>query len=239
MFRPDFRKRIERFVPAFVLRLIDPFHTRLRKRIEEAARSLPPEAMVLDVGAGESPHAPLFEHTRYYTIDRGIGDVNWDYSRIGLVGDAHALPFRDASFDAVLNIQVLEHLMEPRVAVAEFGRVLKPGGKLFLSTVQCWETHQHPNDFFRFTRYGMEYLFQKGGFRDIEVESIGGFFWLLAFRLINVLSFFQQGWRWILFVPLAPVFGLLLPGILYFLDPLDRKRDYTLGFFSQGVRHGD
>ena len=77
------------------------------------------------------------------------------------------------------------------------------------------------------------------GFRDIEVESIGGFFWLLAFRLINVLSFFQQGWRWILFVPLAPVFGLLLPGILYFLDPLDRKRDYTLGFFSQGVRHGD
>ncbi len=236
MFDPAFRKRIEPLVPRSILRIIDPFHTRLRERLAEAARSLPPGSRVLDAGAGECPHAALFAHTRYYTLDRGIGDVRWDYSRIGVAGDAHALPFAGGTFDAVVNVQVLEHLQEPGLAIQEFARVLKPGGRLFLSTVMDWEIHQHPNDFFRFTRYGLEYLFRSAGLRVVRIEALGGFFWLLAFRFINLLSFFQQGWRWVVFWLAAPFAGFLIPAILYFLDPLDRKQDYTLGYFSISER---
>jgi len=226
-------------VPRFILGLVDPFHTLLRRRLAAAAAALPRDSRVLDVGAGETPHATMFAHTRYHTVDRAIGDATWDYTKIDVIGDAHRLPFQDASFDAVVNIQVLEHLREPGLAVSEFARVLKPGGRLLLSTVMCWEIHQHPHDFFRYTRYGLEYLFQKAGLGEIRIEALGGFFWLLAFRLMNLLSFFQQGWRWVLFVPLAPVFGLLLPGILYFLDPLDRRRDYTLGYFCTAERNAE
>ncbi len=238
MFEPQFRKRVEPLVPRFVLRLIDPFHTLLRRRIAETAATLGPGSMVLDAGAGECPHAALFPNTRYYTLDRGIGDVRWDYSRIGVVGDAHALPFASGTFDAVVNIQVLEHLQEPGVAIQEFARVLKPGGRLILSTVMDWEIHQHPNDFFRFTRYGLAYLFERAGLRVVRIEALGGFFWLLAARIMNLLSFFQKGWRWLLFWPLAPFAGVLAPATLYFLDPLDKKRDYTLGYFTVSERDG-
>jgi SAM-dependent methyltransferase len=239
VFDPRFRKRIEPLVPRFIMRVLDPFHTLLGKRLAEAAAATKPGTLTLDAGAGECPHAALFSHTRYFTLDRGIGDVRWDYSRVGIVGDAHALPFADGTFDTVVNIQVLEHLREPGVAIAEFARVLKPGGRLVLSTVMDWEIHQHPNDFFRFTRFGLAYLFERAGLRVVRIEALGGFFWLLAFRFMNLLSFFQSGWRWIFFWLLAPFAGFLVPAFLYLLDPLDKKRDYTLGYFCIAERDGD
>ena len=230
MFNPKFRKLVQPLVPRLVLRWIDPFHTSLLERLREAASKLPAGALVLDAGAGECPHAALFAHTRYVKLDRGIGDHAWDYSNIDVLGDICALPFRAGIFDAVINIQVLEHIKEPRQCVAEMARALKPGGQLILTTVQCWEIHQHPNDFFRFTRYGLTYLFDKAGLES-RVEALGGMFWLIAFRLMAVLSFFQKGWRWLIFVVLAPFFGFAIPVVCYFLDAVDRRRDYTLGYF--------
>jgi len=49
-------------------------------------------------------------------------------------GSAYELPFADASFDAVFSHALLEHLREPVRAVAEFRRVLKPGGALGVCT---------------------------------------------------------------------------------------------------------
>jgi SAM-dependent methyltransferase len=239
MFEPRLRKKLEPWLPGFFLRWVNPYHAVLNDRLEEAAARIPAGARVLDAGAGECPHRRLFAHTHYVTLDLAIGDAAWDYSRIGVLGDIHSMPFRDGAFDAVVNISVLEHLREPGQAMAEFARVLKPGGQLVLSTVQCWEMHQRPHDYFRFTRYGLEYLFQKAGLCPRQVEALGGYFWLLAFRLMNILSFFQRGWRWAVFVLLAPVFGGLLPIALYFLDPLDRTRDYTLGYFCRCEKRGD
>ena len=48
-------------------------------------------------------------------------------------GDAEALPFPDASFDAVVANFVMLHLGRPEQAVAEFARVLAPGGRLALT----------------------------------------------------------------------------------------------------------
>jgi SAM-dependent methyltransferase len=230
MFKPGFRKRVEPLVPRFVMRWMDPFHTALNERLREAAASVPKGSLVLDAGAGECPHAALFAHTRYVKMDRGIGDKAWDYSKIDVQADVCELPFATGVFDAVVNIQVLEHIKEPGACVAEMARVLKPGGHLILTTVQDWEIHQHPNDFFRYTRYGLEYLFQKAGLKS-RVEALGGLFWNISFRLMAMLGFFQTGWRWLAFVVLAPVFAVIVPGICYMLDPLDRKRDYTLGYF--------
>jgi SAM-dependent methyltransferase len=239
VFKPEFRKRVEPLVPKFVLGWVDPFHSALNRRLERAARALPAGALVLDAGAGECRHAAWFAHTRYLTMDRGIGDEGWDYSRIRVLGDLHGLPFRNGVFDAVVSIQVLEHLQEPGEGIREMARVLKPGGQLILTTVQHWEIHQEPNDFFRFTRYGLAYLFEKADLEECKVEGLGGYFWLLASRLMNVLRFFQRGWRWAVFVVLAPVVGLLLPTVLYFLDRLDGRREDTLGYFCWCRKRAD
>jgi SAM-dependent methyltransferase len=50
-------------------------------------------------------------------------------------GDAHALPFADASFDVVTLGATLNELAEPARAVAEIGRVLRPGGRAWFMYV--------------------------------------------------------------------------------------------------------
>lgn len=47
-------------------------------------------------------------------------------------GDIFHLPFPDASFDSVVCIRVIHHFADPRPAIAEMARVLKPGGTLVL-----------------------------------------------------------------------------------------------------------
>lgn len=49
-------------------------------------------------------------------------------------GDVTALPFRDGSFDVVGSFQVIEHLERPERFLGEAARVLRPGGRLLLST---------------------------------------------------------------------------------------------------------
>jgi hypothetical protein len=97
-----------------------------------------------------------------------------------------------------------------------------------------WEEHQKPFDFFRFTSGGIRYLLEAAGFRVKRVDAVGGFFWQLSRRLMGVLSFTQQGWRWILFPFLAPVFGFILPVCCYYLDGIDKDKAYTLGFICEG-----
>ena len=99
-----------------------------------------------------------------------------------------------------------------------------------------WEEHQRPCDFFRFTSSGIRFLMEKAGLRVKRVDAVGGFFWQLSRRLMGVLAFTQQGWRWILFPVLAPVFGLFLPLCCYYLDYLDGDRAYTLGFICEGSK---
>ena len=49
-------------------------------------------------------------------------------------GNLERLPLADAEFDVVVSIQVLEHLLDPVAGTRELARVLKPGGRLLLST---------------------------------------------------------------------------------------------------------
>jgi ubiquinone/menaquinone biosynthesis C-methylase UbiE len=58
-------------------------------------------------------------------------------------GGAEQLPFPDASFDAVLCVQVLEYCADPATAVAEAMRVARPGGRLVLSDTD-WDTAVYP-----------------------------------------------------------------------------------------------
>ena len=92
------------------------------------------------------------------------------------------------------------------------------------------------DDFFRFTRYGVEYLLVEAGFRVLQIEAVGGFGWLMSRRSINALTFCQGGWKWPVFVLLAPLLGFLFPFVLYFIDVLDRQRDFTLGYVCIGQR---
>ena len=205
------------------------FETEIEDAVAALARDLPAGARVLDAGAGEGRYAHHFNGHRYCGVDLAVGDAGWDYSHLDAVVDLTALPFRAGAFDAALHIVTMEHLREPGLALAEMARALKPGGRLLIAAPHEWEVHQAPHDYFRYTRYGLAYLLERAGLEVTQMRPAGGYFRLLARRLLNGLQFFSGGIRWLGFVPAAI---LLVPPalILPFLDGLDRERNFTVGY---------
>ena len=223
-------------LPRPLRRHILHFEVEIEDAIAAFARELPAGARVLDAGAGESQYAHHFARHRYCAVDLAVGDTAWDYSRLHTIADLTALPFANGAFDAALHIVTIEHLREPGRALAEIARTLAPGGALLIAAPHEWEVHQAPHDYFRYTRYGLEYLVEQAGCEVRELRAAGGYFRLLARRLLNGLHFFTGGVRWLLFVPAAV---LLVPPalILPLLDYLDQDRNFTLGYVCR-ARHG-
>lgn len=235
---PKFKAFAEHVLPKTVVGWLDPVQRLIESEVRFTSDQLKEGQIVLDAGAGEARHRIHFKRGRYIALDAGYGDSSWDYSRLDVRGDLGTLPFRDRSVDCILCMVVLEHTRNPRQALLEFARVLKPGGMLVMVVPFLWEEHQAPHDYFRFTRYGVRLLFESSSFRLDLLSPIGGFFWLCARRSVNLLSFFQGGWRWILFIVLTPFFGVLFPLMLYFMDGLDKVKNYSLGFRIRATKVG-
>jgi SAM-dependent methyltransferase len=102
-------------------------------------RHIDRSADCLDVGCGDGRTSGVWLASRagsYRGVDVSSGAVEMAREaglEAQVIGDAAELPFPDASFDAVVCVEVLEHLFEPRAAAAEIARVLRPGGVLIAS----------------------------------------------------------------------------------------------------------
>jgi len=216
-------------LPKRLKRLVLHFETAILDAVERFAAKLPERELVLDAGAGEGQYCAHFKKVRYVGVDLGVGDAAWNYGQLDAICDLNALPFSTAVFGAALNVVTLEHLRDPQVALSEISRVLRSGAELLLVAPHEWEVHQSPHDYFRYTRHGLELLLQRAGFGEVRIEPVGGYFRLLARRLLNGLQFFTGGARWILFIPAAAV--LIPPAlILPLLDGLDTQKNFTLGY---------
>ena len=122
---------------------------------------------VLDLGCGDALHRAVCDRT-------GFNYVGMDYShpKAPILGDAHALPFRDESFGFVLSIAVLEHIQYPFVMIKEASRVMRKNGVL-IGTVSFQEPF-HGNSFYHHTHLGLSNLLSFGGFKIIELAPNKG-----------------------------------------------------------------
>jgi SAM-dependent methyltransferase len=102
-------------------------------RIVEAAEARPLRC-VLDLGCGYGPYRLYFEGLaeRYVGMDMDLE------ARPAVVGRGEALPFADGSFDAVLASQVLPVVDDPEQVGREIGRVLRAGGRAWVSCHGHW-----------------------------------------------------------------------------------------------------
>lgn len=119
----------ERLYPS----LTNPNWLVLRRRRELFRRwlsALPGSSLaVLDIGGRIQPYRVLLADrcAKYVAIDLQATPL------VDLIGRAEQLPLADAQFDLIFCTQVLEYVPDPRAAIAEIHRVLKPGGFLLLS----------------------------------------------------------------------------------------------------------
>ncbi len=156
-----------------------------------------------DLGCGEAPYKEYF--LQY--ADRYIG-VDWTKtlhnSQADVVSDLNKkIELEDEVADTIVSLSVMEHLCEPQLFLNEAHRVLKQDGVMILQVPWQWWIHEAPHDYFRYTPYGLKYMFKKAGFTDIIVEVQTGFFttWLMKInyfthRLVRgptLLRYFIQG----------------------------------------------
>lgn len=137
---------------------------------------------LLDIGGG------LYPQYKTLLAPLAIKYLNLEIKKspqVNIVGSIYEIPLKEASVDIATLFMVLEHLNNPLKGLQEAHRVLKRGGYLGLTTVQYWHTHNHPNDFFRYTKQGLEYLCKKAGFKVVDIWSIGGPF-LVIFHAIEL-----------------------------------------------------
>ncbi len=156
---------------------------------------------VLDVGCGTSRLVPSLKEA---IGDRGRlieMDISVEMLRIGkkrypfpgllfLQGDGHGLPIKDHCLDAVVCFAFFPHLSDKAVAMADFSRVLKPGGRLTIAHQMNREELNRfhgnvdgpvSNDLLP-DEAGMRALFKTAGFSNLEVREAPGLYLASAIR---------------------------------------------------------
>lgn len=156
------------------------------KWVRDELSAIPPGQRLLDVGAGELQFAPQCAHLQYVAQDfagydgngdgKGLQTATWDQSRIDIISDITAIPVHDASFDAVLCTEVLEHVPDAVAALKEMARVLRPGGTMLLTAPMASLTHFAPYHFSGYSRYWYEYHLPRLGMEIQAIEHNGSFF---------------------------------------------------------------
>lgn len=207
----------------------------IEKFVKKSAETLKKEVKVLDAGAGPCPYKKFFNHCKYESTD--FVDT---YKCLDFICSLDNIPRKSDTYDAVISTEVLEHVEYPQKVINESYRILKKGGRLFLTTPQAWRIHQAPHNYFYFTHYGLASLLKNAGFSKYTIKPMGGYFWFLAdvIRFNNLLEQLSKKniFRLILAIVGYPFTQIIIPLILFHLDFLDKKRDWTMGYTVEAVK---
>ena len=180
---------------------------------------------MIDIGCGTKPYQQMI--APYVNEHFGVDHAKTAHegTNLDFFGTAYEIPARPATFDCAICTAVMEHLEEPEQALRECHRVLKAGGVALYSVPFIWHLHEEPRDFYRFSKYGLQYLFDKTGFDVVEIKALSGF-WVTFGQLFvyNIYRFNRGPLRWLRIIDLL---ALVLQGIAYGLDKLDRTEQWT------------
>lgn len=212
------------------------------KWIEEELNKIPKGARILDAGAGELRFKKYCSHLDYVAQDfgqyDGSGDTglqmgSWDQTKLDIESDITAIPEPDASFDAILCIEVFEHIPDPISAIKEFSRLLKPGGTVIITAPFASITHFAPYFFYTgFSKYFYETNFSNSGFEIEKVVQNGNYFDYLAqeLRRINTVAKKYTGKK----QGLIGKIGVQM--LLWSLDSLSKKGKNSSELLSYGCQ---
>lgn len=246
-------------LPKICIRLADPERTFVDEFISQISNTSERQ-LLLDAGAGSFRYKEILLQKGYIYESQDFEEA-FDKSTRGshtYVCDIQNIPVESHRYDIIVCTQVLEHLANPQTVFSEFARILKPGGRLYLTTNFLFPVHGAPYDFFRFTNFGLFSLSQAASFSDIQITSRGGFFSLCAKILFDFPAITKS---WLFYGGANPhgqrelslknplLIAIAIPGIIILdlcctlsasiirlLDPIDKRKRFTLGYQLIAIR---
>jgi SAM-dependent methyltransferase len=138
---------------------------------------------LLDVGCGQMPYRAIFlpRVRQYIGIDKhsSAADIKKDFLKA-------TIPAK--SYDTVLCTQVLEHTHEPQKFLAKINKVLKRNGVIILTVPFTGYLHEVPHDYYRYTKFGLQYLLKITNFRIVYIKAEGNWIASIGQEIISYLE---------------------------------------------------
>lgn len=176
-----------------------------------ARKEIKPGSRILDVGAGVLKYKKHFQDCKYLTQDlKQCGEIDY-------ISDITEIPVEDQSFDVIICTEVLEHVLRPDLAIKEFSRILKSGGRLYLTAPFLVGTHRPPRHYYAgFSEFWYKENLNKYNFKNITVILKKGFLSFYSQETFRVLILLLKSKKWWhkLYVP----FFLLIILVIYPLE---------------------
>ncbi|MBA3301202.1 MAG: class I SAM-dependent methyltransferase [Thermoleophilaceae bacterium] len=173
---------------------------------------VPAGGRVLDYGCADVPYRSFFPAGVEYLA----ADLPGNQQANTVIAPDGSVAVPDGSVDCVISTQVLEHVADPELYLSECFRVLRPGGRMLLSTHGIMVYHPDPVDLWRWTGEGLRHAVEVAGLRVDRFEGIMG---LGA----TGLQLFQDAVLWRLRPRLQPPASLVLQGLVSLAERLDDR----------------
>ncbi len=181
------------------------------------------EGEVIEFGASDEISKNFCNHNleNYKITYSNINPLNKKFLNIDLQKEV----LIDIKYDYVVIFNVLEHLLNPNLALKNLSKILKKSGKIIGSTPFLFRVHGAPKDYSRFTKDHLHELLKSNNFENIQIIELGTGPFLACISLLRsylkYLPIFYQ-----LLVLLAIVIDKLIKTII----KTDPKKIYPVGY---------
>ncbi|MEK7578819.1 MAG: methyltransferase domain-containing protein [Patescibacteria group bacterium] len=181
--------------------------------------------VIIDLGGGKNPSYGRFWNIKPEKFIRV--DMN-EKAGPDIIADLNKpLPFSDNFADAAFFFSVIYILEDPRKTLQEINRILKFGGRLFLTSPFIFNEAKEPADYWRFTSGGFEKLLKESGFKEFSIIPIGERFSAATYLISPFLLFWPVKF---IFYSAAIILDRLIP------KKLKLKQPCPIGYFVKAIK---